>query len=157
MKIAVLIAGEYREFAIAHKFWTFLSWPDVDCYFATWKHSLLVQVDTPLDDPLPPINEIITAEQIRSLIKVVDLDITDRSESAKMYYVGWSMIERWKSAISLMQKSGTQYDRVILIRPDLALSYDEDMFRQFIRDIDDSLYSVNSVYHSINDSPMVNT
>lgn len=141
MKIAVLISGEYREFPIAHKFWSFLSWADVDCYFATWKYSFATQADTSVESP----KELITSEQIHNYIKVVDLDISDRVVIDQRYYSGWAMINRWHKAISLMQESGIQYDRVILIRPDLALEYEEDVFKQFVYEIidnDNNLYGM---------------
>jgi hypothetical protein len=148
MKIAVLIAGEYREFEIAHKFWPFLSWDDVDCYMATWDTNEFVSSDKSVD----VIIETITPEKIQQHIKLKDLDVSknstestvnsgplliDRKKVAKLMQksiigTGPLMIDRWKTAIKLMQKSLIQYDRVILIRPDIALDVTEDTFRNFI-------------------------
>lgn len=143
MKIAVLISGEYREFPIAHKFWTFLSWPDVDCYFATWKYSFATQADISIESP----KELITPDQIHNYIKVVDFDISERVVTDQKYYTGWAMINRWNTAISLMQKSGIHYDRVILIRPDLALEYEEEVFKKFVYEVidnDNNIYGMTS-------------
>jgi hypothetical protein len=143
MKIAVLIAGEYREFAIAHKFWTFLGWPDVDCYFSTWTQSCRVTDDV----HMPYTCEIITTENIRSLINVIDLEITELVvEELGNHFTTWKMISRWKSAINLLRKSKIQYDRVILIRPDIALAYDEKLFKEFIYQSfnDNDLYGITN-------------
>lgn len=129
MKIAILIAGEYREFAIAHKSWTFLNWPDVDCYFSTWAENYRVFPDIKINQ----IRETVTVEDIHSLIRVVDLDVKeldDNTRSSKC--TTWKMIDRWKSALSLLKKSNIHYDRVILIRPDIALEYDEELFKNFV-------------------------
>jgi len=127
MKIAVLISGEYREFEFAHKFWSFLKWQNVDCYFSTWNESRFVNKRF----GAPIIEEHISEEQIRNLIKLKDLDIADINEYMKVGYNGY-MIDRWHSVSSLMQKSGIIYDRVILLRPDIVLDYDEEFFRNFL-------------------------
>lgn len=142
MKIAVLIAGEFREFAIAHTFWTFLKWPEIDCYFSTWNESIAV----PEDCSKSPIIEYITAEMIHEYINPIAIDISVKAESGEINKAGW-MINRWKTAISLMIKTQNHYDRVILIRPDIALEYDEDRLRCFIVEMstdDQDLYGINS-------------
>jgi hypothetical protein len=141
MKIAVLIAGEYREFPVAHKLWTFLNWENVDCYFSTWKTSKFVLKEG------ASITEKITEDEIHKFIKPISLDISDLNDPPynQMCYQGY-LINRWKSVISLMNNSGIQYDRVILLRPDIALDYYEDVFKDFIfnipNDSHDVLYAI---------------
>lgn len=137
MKIAILIAGEYREFAIAHKFWSFLNWENVDCYFSTWDDSyrILGKLE------YTRILETITDQDILNIIPKCKIDI---GYYQKVNDTAWHssslMINRWKKAINMMSSSGIEYDRVILIRPDLALKYDEDIFKNFMYSypIDDS-------------------
>jgi len=145
MKIAVLIAGEYREFAIAHKFWSFLKWNNVDCYFSTWNTSKFLPMEG------GSITENITEDSIRKFINPIAIDIADLNDPpySQICYQGY-LINRWKSAISLMNNSGIQYDRVILFRPDLALDYYEDFFKDFIfnipNDSHDTLYAICGGY-----------
>lgn len=140
MKIAILIAGEYREFALAHKFWSFLKWPNVDTYFATWDTSIFV----PWNKQKPNVQESITSKSITAFISVKDMNIMP-SPPDIMQNISHKMITCWQSAITLMMKSGIKYDRVILIRPDLALDYSEQEFRTFVETLpenDNSLYGI---------------
>jgi hypothetical protein len=140
MKIAVLIAGEYREFRIAHKFWSFLSWPDVDCYFATWDKSIRVDKNV----AIPDIVDTICKEDITDNIKVANYQIANQEASGWVHSSEF-MIDRWKAAIVMMQDSGIEYDKVILIRPDLALDYDENLVKEFMEQTamdDNDLYGI---------------
>lgn len=130
MKIAVLIAGEYREFPIAHKFWTFLNWPNVDCYFATWDKS--VRIDK--NRQMPIIEEDITEHDITKFITPVAVDIAVSSPLAPGVSTASKQINRWKTAVKLLINSKRQYDKVILIRPDIALDYDEEFLKRFIEE-----------------------
>lgn len=148
MKLAVLIAGEYREFKIAHKFWSFLKWPNVDCYFATWDKSIKVDKDRTIN----PTVEYIKKEDITDYISIVDYDIANIDNAPYTHSSGY-MIDRWKKVILLMEKSGIQYDRVILIRPDLALEFDETFLQNFLSttpDDNSALYSFTfmSIYNA---------
>ena len=40
MKVALLIAGELREFETAKNFWPFLTIPNLDIYISTWSTSV---------------------------------------------------------------------------------------------------------------------
>ena len=141
MRIAVLIAGEYREFAAAHKLWTFLNWENVDCYFSTWNTSKFLPKEG------GSFVEHITENDIYKFINPVAINISDLDDPSykKINYQGY-LIDRWKSAISLMNNSGIHYDKVILLRPDLALDYNEDVFHNFIinisNDAHDILYAI---------------
>lgn len=137
MKIAVLIAGEFREFSIAHKFWSFLNWSDVDCYFSTWDKSYMI----PSSDADLPILEIITDQTIRDILPNAKINISSYAgDRFKHWHSASLMLNRWKSVLNLLLHSENQYDRVFLIRPDLALNFDEEIFKKFIytHPIDDS-------------------
>lgn len=132
MKIAVLIAGEYREFAVAHKFWSFLNWEDVDCYFATWNVSVFINQNK----RHPDITELINEESIRKYINPKAIDISEKFNTY-IYNPGY-MLDRWHAVIRLMSESNVNYDRVILIRPDLALNYEEEVFKSFVYNLSDT-------------------
>ena len=141
MKIAVLIAGEYREFAIAHKFWSFLKWPDVDTYFATWDTSITVNYDVV---NFPPVDEPVLVEDITKFLNPQGIDIA-KSPPDKLQNASAKMLSRWRAGIELLRNSGKQYDRVILIRPDIALDYDEEELKTFISEkpvSDDDIYGI---------------
>ena len=130
MKIAVLIAGEYREFPIAHKFWNFLKWPNIDCYFATWDKSIFVNKNS----AIPDIVETVTMSSITEFIHVIDADIAESTPIPINGTTAYKQINRWKSAIQLLINSNKKYDRVILIRPDIALDYDEGFLKKFMEE-----------------------
>jgi len=141
MKIAVLIAGEYREFPVAHKFWTFLKWDNVDSYFSTWNTSKMLLKGK------GEIMEQISEDKILNFITPISIDLAslDDPPQNQICYQGY-LINRWKSAINLMNNSGIQYDRVILLRPDVALDYDEEFFKEWLanipNDAHDTLYAI---------------
>jgi hypothetical protein len=140
MRIAVLIAGEYREFPIAHKFWTFLNWPNVDCYFATWDKSVCLDKNP----HIPVIVEDITEHDITKFINPIAVDIAI-SSPIQGCSTASKQINRWKTAITLLVDAKRQYDKVILIRPDIALDYDEEFLKKFIEEniCDDThIYSI---------------
>lgn len=128
MKIAILIAGEYRQCDIAHKFWSFLNWPDVDCYFATWSTSHTISMHT----PYTPDIDLITEERIRNIIPNAVIDLGDPGDGSMRQFTADRMLNRWKKSITMMRDSGIIYDRVILVRTDIALKYDDAIFKNFM-------------------------
>lgn len=146
MKIAVLIAGEYREFALAHKFWTFLKWPNVDCYFATWDTSIFVTYKEERNI------EHITQESIYRYINPRKISIDSNPIIKGGESTSTRQINRWQTGIQMMIESGIIYDRVILIRPDLALEYDENQLVKFITEMpnnDNMLYTITQKHLNI--------
>lgn len=140
MKTAILIAGEYREFVAAHKFWSFLKWPDVDCYFATWDKSVFVSYNTEVTI------EYINETSITDYINPVTFQITPTTHIS-IKNTSRRMIDRWQESIRMMLNSNIIYDRVILIRPDIALDYDEILLKNYIATMpvtDNILYGITS-------------
>lgn len=140
MKIAVLISGDYREFEIAHKSWEFLNNPDVDIYFSTWSRSNQVNEKIGIKKYYK-----ISEDTIKSVIpncKGVDigniiLEYSLRSNNRRM-------INRWKVAVRLMMSSKITYDACIIIRPDLYLIYDSEIFYNWLQNIkEDHIYTLN--------------
>ena len=140
MKIAVLVVGEYREFAIAHKSWKFLNYPEVDVFMSTWSTSR--EVNLALDINL---RETVTEEQIRALIDVKHLAIFDQSTihpnipQRKMTYL-------WRQALMMLAYQTTVYDVVIMIRPDLYLEYDTNIFHELLSNLTNDLYLLGRPY-----------
>lgn len=142
MKIALLIAGEYREFDIAHNFWPFLDWPDVDVYVSTWSESIFA-----LKQPNVGISESISLENFKkNNIIVKDYNISDVNKDWFGEATGRRQINRWQAGLELIKKSESKYDIIILIRPDLALSLDTDLY-EYVKQIhnennDEHIYGI---------------
>lgn len=137
MTIAVLIAGEYREFEHAIKSWNFLK-HGVDIYMSTWTTSDVRHHYLKIHK-----KEIITEEKIRKIISPVGITImNDYDRKGKP--PASKIISHWKCCITMMNNLEKNYDTVILIRPDLFLKLSET-FEIFLNSKlkEDVLYSVN--------------
>jgi len=140
-RIAVLISGEYREFAIAHKSWEFINNPKVDFYFSTW------ELSSQKNDKLGiKVKENITESVIRKYLpncKNIDigsglsLKISNKTNNQRM-------VNRWLRSIEMVEASGIHYDICMIIRPDLFLTYDPDVFYKWLGVIqDDFIYTLS--------------
>ena len=136
MNIAVVVSGEYREFDLAHVSWPFITWSTVDFYFSTWNTSS--EVNDRLDIN---IKEDVTISRISSHGLNVIAYAIDKPNS---YLTNQQkMIERWHNGLKLLSNSNLTYDRVILIRPDLFLDFDENLFYEFVSNIEeDCIYAL---------------
>lgn len=138
MKLALLIAGEYREFEIAIKSWKFLK-DNSDCYFSTW--------DTTSEN-IPALDidftEEVTEDRIRKYLPNANIKI-ENPDPLKFIHNWQKMIYKWKDVITMMLDSGKEYDAVMLTRPDHYLNYEDDSkFESFMRNMeDDTLYILN--------------
>lgn len=129
-QIAVLIAGEYREFEIAHQSWSFLKWPNVDLFFSTWSESSGLI-------PGGIVNqEKITIEKIHNRILTVAYDIADPILTTN----NERMINRWQAGLRLIQSHEKKYDVIILIRPDMWIHSDDHLFPFFDELEENALY-----------------
>lgn len=133
MKIAVLIAGEYREFNRAFKFWEFNKLSDcVHYYFSTW------DISTEYNEKLNiNISEKITTEKINDVLLCFDSKI-DNKNDVDYLFTNKLMLNRWHSVLDLMLKSNILYDVVILIRPDLVFKNDLTLWDKFLNQIEDN-------------------
>ena len=148
MKVAVLIAGEYREFETAFKSWKFKDWFDCDFYFSTWDRTyefnekLNINIDEPVSlQRIKKIVDVVRCNIYNS--KMHDSVLSIKSQSAKSKaaikslsneqlnfikdakFGFWKQIFLLKSCINLMTYSGIEYTHAILIRPDLFLNIDD--------------------------------
>lgn len=122
MRIALLISGEFREFEIAHKFWTFLQWKDVDIYWSTWKTSNIVYTEH--HSIVEPINfKLIHSTNPKGVI-VESQDDDNRHPAIKM-------IHRIKEGLKLVLES--EYDVVMIIRPDLMIMSSDEYLRDRLK------------------------
>jgi hypothetical protein len=145
MNIAVIVSGEYREFDLAHVSWPFVNWPTVDFYFSTWNTT------TEVNDRLGiNIKEEVTIDRIaKHGLNIISYAIDNPNENL---FNQQKMIERWHKGLELLSNSNFKYDSVILIRPDLFLDFDTNLFYEFVTNIEeDCIYvlgdseSTNSV------------
>lgn len=137
MKIAILIAGEFREFEICIKSWTFKNWDNVDFYFSTWNISREINLKLGIN-----LHEDVTIEKIQKHIKVVDYAIDPTKLLLKNTYY---MLDRWKRGLKLIQDSNIFYDVIIIIRPDLYLNFNDNLLKTFIKNIKDNTFYTTSV------------
>ena len=146
MKIAVLIAGEYREFDLAHKNWKFLTYANVDCYFSTWDVTKETNIPLNID-----IEEAVSLSRIEQFIKlkyynIENQDVLNLTHIKKMFY-------HWDQVIGLMEKSQIDYDIAILIRPDIILDYNDQIdFMSFLKTVKENyLYGFIGVNYKVVD------
>jgi hypothetical protein len=145
MSIAVIVSGEYREFDFAHISWPFIKWPTVDFYFSTWSTTTEVNARLGIH-----IKEKVTINRIaKHGLNIIAYTIDDLKRNLTNQQ---KMIERWHKGLELLSNSNLTYDSVILIRPDLFLDFDEDLFYEFVTNLEeDCIYvlggaeSTNSV------------
>jgi tRNA A-37 threonylcarbamoyl transferase component Bud32 len=151
MSIAVIVSGEYREFDLAHDSWPFIKWPTVDFYFSTWNTT------TEVNDRLGiHIKEEVTINRIANHgLNIIAYAIDNLDENLTNQQ---KMIERWHKGVELLSSSNLTYDSVILIRPDLFLDFDEDLFYKFVTNIEeDCIYALGESTNSVQDQLIIGT
>jgi len=121
MRVALLVSGEFREFAIAHKFWPFLHWNDIDIYFSLWSTSSIVYTLDRTD--VEPI-DIQLINSFKPKACCIEDPRPDIDHNAL------KMIHRLKEGFRLILSTGINYDVIMTIRPDLAIVYSEEDFRK---------------------------
>jgi hypothetical protein len=115
MKIALLIAGELREFEIAKNFWPFLNIPDIDIYMSTWSTS--VKHDPIKNEKITEIVERETLEKSLNFKKIIIEDLpTAFSWPIHLY------LYKMRGLIEAVVAENINYDIVIVIRPDLIFT-----------------------------------
>jgi len=137
-KLAVLVGGEFREFENAHKTWGFLKDFDYDIFISTWDMSYEINEKLNIN-----LSEKVTSDRIRKYFPNAIINIQDdfnvNIESS------YKMLHHWKMLYYMLMKSGNEYDTILLIRPDICLSY-EDNFSEMINNIlDDRIYNLSWV------------
>jgi len=139
MKIAILISGEYRTFAICRQTMTFLDDLDNDVYFCTWNmyrtKNLYLNIE---------YNEVITEERIRidlnrNAEKIIILDIDDFNSSASNPIIAKigqrPMIKSWFTGLQLIKDSGKKYDYILVLRPDLFFNISTEKLNQIAHNL----------------------
>jgi len=126
MNIAVLISGEYREFEIAHRSWTFNEYGNVDYYVSTWDETREVNKNLNIN-----ICETVTIDRIQKYLPITDSIISEPNILVNQQ----KMINRWHEGLKLIKSSGRTYDAIIVIRPDLYIEFD-DNFKHLLHTIE---------------------
>lgn len=138
MRIAVLIAGDYREFEHAYKSWRFLDYKNIDTYISTWTISEVRHKFLNIHK-----KQIVTEDRIRKIISSSGITLMEDSNWEILNHAK-KMLGHWNCCITMMNNSGRTYDAVLLIRPDLFLKIHND-FITFIENMkNDVLYAVSS-------------
>lgn len=114
MKIALLIAGELREFNIAKNFWPFLNIPNLDIYMSTWSTSIK-------DDPVnnEKITEVVDRDSLEKSLNFKKIIIEDlpTTEACGIHLYLYKI----RGLIEVVAEN-IEYDIVIVIRPDLIFT-----------------------------------
>lgn len=142
MKTAVLIFGEFREFEIAQKSWTFLNKIDYDLYISTWNYSYE-------ENELLGIHlrEDVTPDRILKYFPNATINIEDEFYSispTKMTY-------HWRKLFNMVTISGKEYNNILLMRPDIVLynKNDEDFINLINSKIEGPIiYNLSGIVHS---------
>lgn len=149
LRIAVLVAGMFREFETAYPSWEFMSDPDmeVDLYFVSIDKTLEINASLGIN-----LCEDVTLDRVYSVcpsaFKVIiekdDILLEGKNSSVKMIY-------RWHRVINLMRDSQKDYDIVILTRPDVYIGYDKNKLLKQIASLDDNtICTPGGVYRYFN-------
>jgi hypothetical protein len=119
MSVAVLVCGDYREFDIAVKSWSFLKELECDVYFSTWNRS--IQVCEGLNIYL---DEEVTEQRILNHIPTANVSVLNEYD----YFPKMNkdnpdvntnkMIFHWKRALEMVRNSGKEYKQIMIMRPD---------------------------------------
>jgi len=120
MKIALLIAGELREFEIAKNFWTFLNIPNIDIYVSTWSTS--VKSDPIKNEKITEIIERDTLEKSLNFKKIIIEDLPTAAANTADASSGSLYLYKIRGLIETLVAENIDYDIVILIRPDLIFT-----------------------------------
>lgn len=117
-KVAVLISGEYRTFAIARNTMAFLDDPEIDVYFSTWDTTIYSLPKLRLK-----IIESVSHNRIQAALgRPAKILIENQSQFKRTDRYNNQMIHRWLAGFQLIKDSGISYDYVIIIRPDLIFN-----------------------------------
>lgn len=132
--LAILVFGQLREFELAIPSWKFLKFPfKFDIYLSTWNTTYSMNCDgtfTEIED--------VTKERVEKVLgKITDYKIVD--EIIDVDGTMKQLVFHLKSCVEMLRNSGKQYDKVILIRPDLWLDQNVDFQTILCRPCPDNL------------------
>ena len=135
-KLAILVAGEFREFEKAYLSWSFLDM-DNDFFISTWDTSIEQNSKLNIN-----IKESVTSDRILKYIPHaiinIEPDTTNSNNSIKQRY-------HWRKVFEMADNTGVEYDNVIVIRPDLKIVQKRD-FNSFINNINNSfIYAITGI------------
>lgn len=143
MKTAVLVYGEYREFDNVVESWKVLNTFDCDFYFSTWNKSKQNNNSLGIFKEFDVTKDMILKYYPQAIVDIRNpYDYVDCSDwwgsSAKIY-------NHWKNCVKLLDDSKKEYDFILILRPDLYLSFKEE-HTKFPYEILKSLYEKNSLF-----------
>ena len=132
-KLAVLAAGEFREFENAVKTWFWLDEIDCDLFISTW--SKTVEVNHPLGIS---IEEYVTKEKILKHIPNAMINIEKYETGTTLHSTLNSnkYIYHMRKLFNMVEMSDYDYDLIFLTRPDVAYK-DNGGFSEYVKGIND--------------------
>ena len=140
MRTAILVGGEFREFEISHKTWTFLDEIEYDLYFSTW---------TVTEEINPMMNihiyEEVTKDRILRYFPNATINIVEMGNySTNPVRVNY----HWRKLFNMMTMSGIEYDNIILTRPDVTFNNGKGIVPVLNRLEDDIIYALSGISHT---------
>ena len=135
MKVALLIAGEWRSHEIAFKSWKPIMHLNPDVYISTWNISEEYSLPLGID-----IKREITETYISTLFHKSKISVNELVPYSSRFA---KMLHNWRICLQMMIQSEIQYDSVILIRPDLYINPVGGKFYQTVfRPTANTVYSI---------------
>lgn len=140
-KVAVLIAGEIREFNVAHQFWPFLNIPDVDIYMSTWSTS---KYENPIDKKT--VVECVDRFSLEKTLNFKNIIIEDLPD--KFCWPIHLYLYKIRGLIKSVLAENISYDVVIIIRPDLIFKIfpEHDLVNHILENVktDDVIHTITN-------------
>jgi hypothetical protein len=141
MKLAVLIYGQYRQFDIAFKSWTFLHELDCDVYVSTWNRSSEV-----IDNMGINVDFNVTEELFTRYVPNAVIDILDENDYPELNKPLTPVLHtHWRNLSRMLKESNKDYDSVILLRTDIFLGINFPITEFYKFNEPNTLYSFNKI------------
>lgn len=150
MKIAVLIFGEYRTFDTAIKTWNLLEYPECDFFMSTWNDSIEENSVLGIKNIKKITEDMILSKLNRAKVKISN----SHDDKFNNYHITNRMVYHWKVLHSMLLESNTEYDYVIMVRPD-CMFFVKDL-KQFSNVKDNELVTLGGVIKNSDNSLSVN-
>lgn len=133
-KLAILVGGEFREFASCYPTWRELTDINHDIFISTWDHTEEKNIKMNIN-----VNRRITLSDIHGVCPNAIVNLETFNPLSNLVHNSYKQIYHWRKLFNLMFQSNYCYDTVLLTRPDIFLKLNN--FQDYLQDIsDDRIY-----------------
>lgn len=138
-KLAILVGGEFREFASCYPTWKELTNINNDVFISTWDHTEEQNTKMNIN-----VTRRITPTDIRNVCPNAIINIETISPSLNLSRSSHKQIYHWRKLFNMLFQSNYCYDTVLLTRPDIFLKLNN--FQDYLKNIsDDRIYGIGPV------------